>query len=510
MDMRKITLLGIIFLTLSVKAAHYTTPGTGVKWTFADLVTNSEGVVTANPTNTTSVYYINDTLTIASGDEISVESDIIVYISEGINVTFESANFTVNAPNQAVFTTASQDLTYYYGVFAFRDDSKVNLKNAKFTYGKGIMVSLTTGSFTADYCEFSDNYYSSSTSGAISLTKGSATVTNSRFLRNTRAAIASGANMGSTFYFANNYLEGNTTSNSNRPQINLGPCAEGDTTKIIGNTIIGNRSLTYVGGISTSSLLSVPCAFIIKDNIIQDNRYGITLTGSNIYGEIINNVIKDNDSQNNPSLGGSGINITSSAGSISAKITGNTISGNLWGITSVGNTSNYSAGPNLNLGNLNVAETDINYNPGLNVFSDNGNGGVLYDFYNNSPIDVMAQGNIWGVNTQDSTSIEAVVVHKVDDSRYGFVTFMKNSSTGVASIQSENKFNICPSMVTSSFTIDILNQGVEIFNLNGKLVYKQDGNVSVVNISFLETGMYIVRLRDDAGKIKTAKFNKIK
>jgi parallel beta-helix repeat protein len=506
---KKITLLGLIFLALTAKAAQYNTPGTGVKWSFADLVTNSGGFVTNDQTNGANNYLINDTINISATDEIIVNSDITVRIAKGAEITFQSSTFTVNAPTLATFTAKSQIVADVFGVFNFNDAAKANLKNAKFTFGKGIKVSLTTGSFTANNCEFSDNYYSSSTAGAITLSKGYATVTNSKFLRNTRAAISSGANTASTFYFANNYLEGNTTDNSNRPQINLGPCAEGDTTKILNNTIIGNRSLTMAGGISTSSLLSVPCSFIIKGNTIKDNRYGITLTGSNVYGEITGNIIQNNNTQNLPNSGGSGINITSSTGTITTKISGNKISGNLWGITSVGNTSTYSNGPKVNLGNLSVPKTDPEYNPGLNEFSNNGNGGILYDFYNNSPINVMAQGNTWGVTTQDSASIETVVVHKVDNAKYGFVTFTAPKVTSVTN-PDNTKFNIYPNPVQTSFNIDIENKGLEITDLTGKLIISHKNSINYADVSQLENGMYIVKVYTADNKVLTSRFLKVK
>ena len=79
----------------------------------------------------------------------------------------------------------------------------------------------------------------------------------------------------------------------------------------------------------------------------------------------------------------------------------------------------------MNLGNLTEGD---NYNPGGNVFVNNGNGGVLYDLYNNSTADVMAQGNIWNVDVQDEESIEGVIYHKVDQSNLGLVTFMPAGS----------------------------------------------------------------------------------
>ena len=80
-----------------------------------------------------------------------------------------------------------------------------------------------------------------------------------------------------------------------------------------------------------------------------------------------------------------------------------------------------TSGPNLNLGNL---EDGDNYNPGGNVFINNGNNGVLYDLYNNSANTVYAQGNTWNVEVQDQESIEGVIYHKNDNSALGEVIFM--------------------------------------------------------------------------------------
>jgi hypothetical protein len=226
--------------------------------------------------------------------------------------------------------------------------------------------------------------------------------------------VASGSNVGTKAINRNNYMFGNTTENSNRPQINMGPAGEGDTTYIIGNTVIGN-GYVQAGGIAYSSLLAVPGSVVIDSNIVDKNRYGITLTGSPITGAIRYNTITDNNIQNNPNLGGSGINLTASNSSSNqvAMITGNIISGNLWGITIVGY-------PRANMGNSDPA----NFNPGGNQFANNGNGGVLYDLYNNGPVEQYAMYNQWGVATQDSASIEGVVNHVVDDPALGRVNFM--------------------------------------------------------------------------------------
>ena len=78
----------------------------------------------------------------------------------------------------------------------------------------------------------------------------------------------------------------------------------------------------------------------------------------------------------------------------------------------------------VNIGKTEVGEDAEDYNPGGNVFVDNGFDGNLYDLYNNSVNTVWAQGNTWNVATQDSTSIEGVIFHKNDDASLGEVIFM--------------------------------------------------------------------------------------
>ena len=139
-----------------------------------------------------------------------------------------------------------------------------------------------------------------------------------------------------------------------------------------------------------------------------------------MYVEYIKNTIKNNRYDPNPMTGGSGISISSQANGQVAKLTGNFISGHLWGVTIIGNIEK-GTGPDVNLGNLSEGKE---YNPGLNEFKDNGNGGKLYDLYNNSAKDVYAQGNKWNVAVQDEMSIEDVITHKKDDSNLGEVFFI--------------------------------------------------------------------------------------
>jgi hypothetical protein len=104
--------------------------------------------------------------------------------------------------------------------------------------------------------------------------------------------------------------------------------------------------------------------------------------------------------------GGSGISIYGSSTNNKAILRNNLITGNLWGITAI-----YFH--DIDMG----TEDDWGYNE----IHDNGNGGTVYDLYNNSSCDLSAVGNKWGTTNYDE--IESHIYHQVDDPSLGLVTF---------------------------------------------------------------------------------------
>ena len=179
--------------------------------------------------------------------------------------------------------------------------------------------------------------------------------------------------------------------------------------------------VTMNGGICVSNMLGLAGTNNVEiiGNEVSDNRYGIALYGQ-MNAVVNDNVLMNNNYESKPMNGGSGVSIYG-MGVQNVYMSGNHIEGHFWGITNI----KYTADPFLNLGNLTEGD---NYNPGGNVFVNNGNGGVLYDLYNNSTADVMAQGNTWNVAVQDEASIEEVIFHKVDNNALGLVTFMPAGS----------------------------------------------------------------------------------
>lgn len=411
--MRKLFTLLFLFTALMAQA-QYTTPGTGVNWSLDDLVANSGGTVIWNGAQ----YEITATLTIMPQDQINILGDVTVLFHQLAGIVSEGT-LIIDAPAQSYFTAQDTTLTAdRWRGFKLIDGHVTHIKNATFSFGGGLRVQ--TGTFSIDGSTLYKNFYKSGssagsyTSSAAIDISGNASVTNCSFILNQRGAVASGSNIPCAANIRNNYMFGNTTDNTNRPQINMGPSGENDTTFIVGNTVIGNGS-TNSGGIAYSSLLGIAGNVVIDSNFVDQNRYGITLTGSPINSAIRYNTVTNNNIQNNPALGGSGLNFTASSASSNQQVmvTGNVISGNLWGITIIGY-------PQVNMGDSAVAT----FNPGGNVFSDNGNEGILYDLYNNGPVNQTAMYNCWGVPAQDSANIETVIVHVVDDASLGRVNFM--------------------------------------------------------------------------------------
>lgn len=146
---------------------------------------------------------------------------------------------------------------------------------------------------------------------------------------------------------------------------------------------------------------------LLKDNVIRDGRYGYNQQGATISSVIIGNQFIDNNNETNPMNGGSGISIYGTSTNNKAILRNNVITGNLWGITAI---------------NLHDIDMGTEEDWGNNTIHDNGNGGVIYDLYNNSSCDLMAIGNNWG--TINESEVEDHIFHQQDDPSLGLVTFI--------------------------------------------------------------------------------------
>ena len=260
----------------------------------------------------------------------------------------------------------------------------------------------------------------------------------------------------------NNEFDKNSTQKRNRPQVNM---SVGGNHKVIieNNSVIGIGEVTLAGGIAVSNLLGGASNEIveIRNNHVENNRYGITATGG-MEVLIENNYLLNNNLESNPMQGGSGINITDANGNAVAMITGNHIEGHFWGVSIIG-------GKDINLGKI-VDAKEGESNPGNNVFINNGCNGQLYDLYNNSANTVYAQGNTWNVEVQDAEHIEQVVFHHNDDPSLGEVIFIPAKETvGVTDVNTSKQV-----------------AGVKYYNLAGVEGTKPFDGVNVVVTTYTD------------------------
>ena len=165
------------------------------------------------------------------------------------------------------------------------------------------------------------------------------------------------------------------------------------------------------------------------------------------------------------------------------------ITGNLWGITAIN-------AFDIDLG----TEDDWGYNQ----IHDNGNGGVVYDLYNNSANDIMAVGNYWG--TTDIQEIENHITHQNDDPNLGLVNYIPFLEDDNVSESNTTDFEVWPNPVSyGSFTLTLENaipSELVIYNVNGQMVKTQriDNQTNIINIESLGSGVYFVEVRDISGK----------
>jgi len=492
--MKKLLLnLASLLLFLNV-TAQYSTPGTGVNWNMDSLVAHSGGVVT-NPAS--AIYQISADLEISETDTLDIFAAITVNLDANVTVTVRGF-FFADFFTDVIFTATNQEQPYRG--FRFESTSEAHFQNTIFSYGGGLKV--LTPNFTMQFCTIHNNDLVLNTGAVIEVSTGHPVFFTNSFIANKGAAISSAANAEVGAIIIENTFQGNNTNNSNRPQINMGPSGANDTTFIINNTITGNPNLDQVGGIAFSSFLGLDANVVISENEIVNNRYGIAVIGNNITAFIAGNILNDNNTQGEPLLGGSGINLNSTTES-TAVLTANTITGNLWGVTIQGNFM------------VNMGDDDAeNQNPGLNSFDNNGNGGEIFALFNNTPNPVSALHNCW-ISSENITleQAEAVVFDQADDPTLGLVSIDPFWNCGlIDGIVEQDLYalvslypNPASDVVNLSFSAGISIQNIRVLNLAGQEVFAiKNANSPTLSFDFnrFESGIYIIEIQTDKGIIQ--------
>ena len=468
--MKRLLLISLFLLaSLTILKAQWVSPGYGTTYTLPDLVNISNGAVTNNGT----VFSINTDITIAYNDVLKIDNQVTRIDAFGVLITIKGSIVCNNFERVGIYGSMTQQFS-----MRFENATDCELKTLYFSDGSGIKVIESDVAFID--CKFV--YFTCDYSNAvIDFMNCNPLIENCYFLRNEGAAISSPANGQGSPKILNNLLEENVTSDINSPQINLGPGAE-DTIYIVGNVIDDDWATHRVGGISVADLMGTGSTKIwMKDNVVKNGRYGYNQQGLTISSVIERNQFVDNHFEDNPMNGGSGISIYGMDENNKAVLRGNIITGNLWGITVV-NAADFNLG----------TEDDW----GHNQIHDNGNGGVIYDLYNNSTCDIMAVGNNWG--SSNSHIIEEHIVHQNDDPSLGLVTFVPFIDVDDVNETSARGFEVWPNPAQGRFMVEGKGK-MAITNALGQILinHEIDGKKSIA----LPQGLYFLRLGDVTRKV---------
>ena len=404
--------LALAAVAVGAMADDFVSDGSGNVYTFNSLSQIEGTGVTLQDDGS---YLVSADFTISEGDVLQLLNNDLIKMANGVRITMNgNADF---APADTAVITRDVEGSNPKGFWMMGENGNANLKNVTFEY-VGVVFGGANSSLHADNCTFTLHNGKSSSSGAISFNAScdNNIIENCYFIENTLNAIGNGATNPVGIIIRNNLFWHNTTANRNKPQINLTVGGPYDVL-IADNQVIGGQ-FNLSGGIGLSYMMGLghTGTNIIENNYIADNRYGITTIGS-VDAIIRNNKMVNNCYEANPNNGGSCISIYDSSSSANVYIEGNWMEGGFWGITVP------TGAPNINLGKVEDPEAD-DYNPGNNTFVNNGNGGVLYDLFNNGTATIWAQGNTWNVAEQTEENIEEVIYHQVDDPNLGLVIFM--------------------------------------------------------------------------------------
>ena len=433
----------------------FTTKGDGTTYSIKGLAQIAEAGVESLPKDNGNAappkYGLTKSITIAEGDRFEMESNLHVLFARDVRLTIEG---------EADFSKA-------WSVYDVYDENEqtaasIRLKSKAATFidkcvfrHLGVEV-MGEGAVQLRACSFLKHNGSTAAALYFISAGAAATIEACIFEDCQKAAIGSAANASQPMTINDCVIMNNSLANNNIPQINI---TAANPVNIIGGCVIGNTENTMVGGIGISNFMGYDADITIRDCQIEDNRYGIGLVGPAARIVLDSNMLKNNRYETNPMNGGSGISLYDPYQQTEAVITGNHIEGSLWGVTVIGC-------KDVNLGCLDKSNA---YNPGGNVFKDNGNGGELYDLYNNSTLTIYAQNNTWNVSQQTEEQIETVIFHKKDNPSLGEVIYWPAAnSTDIRNGHNSEKNSAIYDLQGRKTTV--LSKGIYI--VNGKKVVR--------------------------------------
>lgn len=442
--------------------AEFITPNDGTTYTLEALSAIEESGLTAVDGG----YLLSADLTISANDKLQIVSDDHLLIADGVAVYIDGE--ALFNPEEKAYINRATDEAQPKG---FTISGKATLKNMDIQ-GGGIKY-LGSDALVVEDCDFSNINSEASMYGVIVLSGNSvdSKILNSTFTDCEPGAINTPANLGVNLLIEGCTITNVSTTNGQRPFINVTSPLEGQLI-IRNNTLIGNK-LERPGGIGVSNMLNVEGDnnVLIEGNSVKDCSWGLNLIGG-MNVTILNNEIIDNcwDPDDNGGIAATLYSLPTYPLVVYAE--GNLFKGNKWGPCTIGGTV-------ANFGKTADPAAE-DYNPGNNVFVNNhftnADGDLVEcDFCNNTANVDYAQGNVWNY-AETLEEAGRTIFGSNYAANYGEVIFdpIRTNVDGVMNITDK-----------TPVTFD---GRVEVFTLDGVKVLDADAS----SISELPAGTYII------------------
>ena len=403
------SLLTLALLLPSVGMA-YTTPGTGVTWSIAEMATDAGDVITWNETSER--YVSTEKITISATDSVYIFDDLYIQATsedEDINIF---GVLLVGDPDSTATDSIRID-----GEDLSRGDGAggVTVEEGGRLYMYRVVLTghgedgIEDGLYVTDGYAYLKGCRISEWMGyGVRLSGATAVIRNTLFHDNCEYTV--NANMGTSMVLRNCQLIRNNqaTPGSSKNAISIG--IQGSNEAIIDSCYISGTADNLSGGISLWNYTGEYQRAYISNTTIEDCAFGIVVRSDGAYAEVTDCQILNNTAVNDPMNSGSGLSVYYSA---ELHASHNTITGNFWGITVP-----LGEGAVVCLGDENATEY---YDEGYNIIQDNENNGSTWGFYNNVADDFLAQNNYWG--STDLDEIAGWIYDENDDATKGLVTF---------------------------------------------------------------------------------------
>ncbi|MCP4291561.1 MAG: DUF1565 domain-containing protein [bacterium] len=376
--------------------AEYTTPGFGSQYSLDQLVAQSGGAVTGGNDQ----YVFHDSVVISQGDQLNISAgQVLEFQSMAIGLEIHGSLVATGTEANPIALTGTNLVPGSWRGLDFNDtiaNSIFELAHVEIAYAD-IAIDVFEGDVLLENCEIHH-----SLDKAVDISSANGVFRNCHLHHNQQRTVS--MTLSSSPLFENCILEYNNRENSSPyPYFNVGLQGTNSPT-IRGCQITGNGS-EMSGGMA----FWASCVALVENNNISGCGYGILCYSTGANPIIHNNTISENTIHPDTVNWGFGVACNGNNAPI---LTENEISGHGYGVALIN-------GAHPNLGNVNNGSTE---DDGFNYFHDNGLDGNLYDLFNNTSLDIMAQANVWG-HSRTLAEVEDRVQHQVDDPSLGFVTF---------------------------------------------------------------------------------------